>query len=909
MPHNAKFQMRIWLFSSTIKLLLSLIGGLTLRNDAPDYASNVKEKNEMTFKEKLRAAIVAILTVVMSVGTVSAAPAMAAANYADKELSRAVNLGFGTYRSDNPTVTYAQFMTMLDRTVGLANPSKLAEWKAKLPQARKSNETIYRYQAMFAAYIAAEACGKEYVIGNGGFWLSVSGSPVYKWNDEIFPNASGGEKLFDWDRCKFDYFQGYLTTEDRTKYTDNFYTAAIYWWVSKQQSLFSNKLIFGLQPELGTNCLRQYDKLTYNEALLAVLRIYESVLPQESDRWLTAADIEILNKAYARKQAIINSPTTVTVTGAKYYVSAKGNDSNDGLSPDTPWLTLGRVTKADLKPGDGVFFKRGDIWRFQTLTCQEGVTYSAYGEGEKPRFYGSPENGAGAEKWSLVPGTANVWVYYKPMRDCGAVVFNDGESYAQKEYLYWNGKEYRTFSAFSSNAVLGKEPFTPKDLKNLRFYNDIDYSGVGGKDGDIQKPIGDQDQDSYYIRVLNYNYLEGKLYLRCDEGNPGQVYNSIEFCMDRDDGHAAMIICPERGVTLDNLCVKYGAHSIWLDMGDHWRFVNNNFSYGARNTLQNCEIGWIAGTTERFVTSGTTIYSGDGPDLWGINNAAINNYVYECQDCGIVVEECPTYNMFPIEKWNSVKMVWADLTIKGNLIEKCNGGICFNNWEQEAVEGHYFHNGMIEDNYVLYSGYGHSGKRSRDLWGVNAYGRAGVDNLFNYSLFFALMDEPDANDGIYVRNNIFYLSGNVLVQSAIPQKYYPVFSGNTFVQNNYGRLAIWKEPSGDKVAVNAAEPEIVNYVKNVIGDKTAKVFATSGAPTLIKFSDTQKVGDKYILPLSGVNTITKISYKIISGNTVASITSKGTVTALKSGTAKIQVTFGNGVNKDIVQTYSLTVKK
>lgn len=833
-----------------------------------------------------------------------------ASNYSDTELARAVNLGFGAYKTTNPTMTNAQFMTMLDRLVELVDSSKLAQWKVKLRQARKSNETIYRYQAMLAAYIAAEECGKDYVIGNGGFWLSVNGQKVYQWNDQIYPNASGGGEFFKSNKFNLDYFQGYQTIEDRTKYTDNFYLGAIYWWVLQQQSLYTNKLSFGFQPELGTNCLRQYDKLTYNEALLAVLRIYESVLPQESERWLTAADNEILNNAEARKQAIINSPTAVTVTGTKYYVSADGNDSNDGLSPDAPWLTLSKVTNAGLKPGDGVFFKRGDIWRFQTLTCQEGVTYSAYGVGEKPRFYGSPENGAGAEKWSRVPGTTNVWVYYKPMRDCGAVVFNDGDSYAQKEYLYWNGKGYRTFSSFNTNInILGEKPFTPKDLKNLHFYNDINYSGVGGNESDIQKSLSGQDDNWYYIRVINYNYLEGKLYLRCDEGNPGQIYNSIEFCMDKEDGHAAMITCPERGVTLDNLCVKYGSHSIWLDMPDHWRFLNNNFSYGARNTLQNCEIGWMAGTTERFATCGNTIYSGDGPDLWGINNTAINNYVYECQDNGIVVEECPTYNMFPSKEWNSVKMVWADLMIKGNLIEKCNGGIYFLNWEQQAVEGHYFHNGVIEDNYVLYSGYGHSGQRSRDLWGVNANGRAGVDNNYNYSLIFSWDDEPNANDGIYVRNNVFYLAGNLLMSSAMPQKYYPIFSGNTFVQDNYGRLAVWKEPSGSKVVVNAADPDILNYVKNVIGDKTANVFGVSEAPTLTTFNETRKVGDKFTLSLSGVNSITKVSYKVISGKTVASITAKGEVIALKLGTAKIRVTFSNGVNKDIVQTFTLKVYK
>ena len=38
-------------------------------------------------------------------------------------------------------------------------------------------------------------------------------------------------------------------------------------------------------------------------------------------------------------------------------------------------------------------FRRGDIWRGRILT-KAGVTYSAYGRGEKPRIYGSPYDAA-----------------------------------------------------------------------------------------------------------------------------------------------------------------------------------------------------------------------------------------------------------------------------------------------------------------------------------------------------------------------------------------------------------------------------------------------------------------------------------------------------------------------------------
>lgn len=54
-----------------------------------------------------------------------------------------------------------------------------------------------------------------------------------------------------------------------------------------------------------------------------------------------------------------------------------------------------------------------------------GVTYSAYGEGDKPAIYGSPENGAGAEKWELLEGTDNIWVFYKDVLECGTIVLDE----------------------------------------------------------------------------------------------------------------------------------------------------------------------------------------------------------------------------------------------------------------------------------------------------------------------------------------------------------------------------------------------------------------------------------------------------------------------------------------------------
>ena len=71
-----------------------------------------------------------------------------------------------------------------------------------------------------------------------------------------------------------------------------------------------------------------------------------------------------------------------------YVDSVAGDDVNAGDSPEAAWASLGRVSNADLKPGDTVRFKRGGVWR-GTLTPRSGamgapITYAAYGEGEKP---------------------------------------------------------------------------------------------------------------------------------------------------------------------------------------------------------------------------------------------------------------------------------------------------------------------------------------------------------------------------------------------------------------------------------------------------------------------------------------------------------------------------------------------
>lgn len=98
---------------------------------------------------------------------------------------------------------------------------------------------------------------------------------------------------------------------------------------------------------------------------------------------------------------------------ATYYVSPKGNDKNDGLSPKTPWASIDRVNKAkEIQPGDSVLWKRGGLWRGIVMSHSgepgNPVYYGAYGSKKKarPTFYGSAE---ASQERDWVEVAPNIW--------------------------------------------------------------------------------------------------------------------------------------------------------------------------------------------------------------------------------------------------------------------------------------------------------------------------------------------------------------------------------------------------------------------------------------------------------------------------------------------------------------------
>ena len=72
-----------------------------------------------------------------------------------------------------------------------------------------------------------------------------------------------------------------------------------------------------------------------------------------------------------------------------YYLTANGNDTNDGLSGETAWRTIDRINKTDFKAGDSILLEGGTTFRGTIhLTIDDNgaegipVTISSFGKGK-----------------------------------------------------------------------------------------------------------------------------------------------------------------------------------------------------------------------------------------------------------------------------------------------------------------------------------------------------------------------------------------------------------------------------------------------------------------------------------------------------------------------------------------------
>ncbi|MBQ7590198.1 MAG: isochorismatase family protein [Verrucomicrobia bacterium] len=458
-------------------------------------------------------------------------------------------------------------------------------------------------------------------------------------------------------------------------------------------------------------------------------------------------DFKALDRAFAeRKAAILGSPNMeIQSTGTVYYVSNEGNDANPGKFEEGAWATLNRVNETELQPGDVVCFQRGGLWRGY-IRAQKGVTYTAYGEGAKPRIYESPVNAADPKMWTET-GTKNIYVWNQTTtNDIGTLVFNEGKAHAIK-CIIRTEKDGSTF-----NNTTG-EPFkTYADLKqDLHFYHDYAKSG--------------------------------KLYLLSLKGNPGERFDSIELNVK---GNVIRIAGP--GVTVDNLCVKYG--------GSHG--VGSGTTEDL--TVRNCEFGWIGGSIQAegiFGRNHATRFGNAVEIYGGCRNYTVENcYFYQIYDAAVT-------HQFSAE---GKPCQMLNVRYSGNMMEDCNYSVeyflgCKKGAEESIMDGL-----VIENNLMRRAGEGFCRQRPDKT-------EAAHIKSWNH-------DNPAKN--FIVRNNVFQDSFNMIlhISSSFPNSM-PKMEGNTYIQTKGASFGLFGQNANPRLPYDDTIADTIRGEK--IGDKNAKV--------------------------------------------------------------------------------------
>lgn len=640
------------------------------------------------------------------------------------------------------------FYQMMTEFITLCDENALDGWNKKIDRDAFPERSMYRDDALILLLMAAEEL--EYTVNNATEYVFCTQHSV---------DYDAMLRQFSWSYAYCDINREvdlYASAEMKDETFFRVPNAATR-WLQRRMDISQGKHFLDCDEELNFHL---DEVLTREDAVLAVVRLYNSEFAEydatENVREKSEAELAMLQQAEEMKLAIRDSMDEMPCSGTAYYVSNDGNDQNDGRSPETAWATLDKVNEAKLQRGDGVYFERGDLWRGQ-LWAQEGVIYSAYGDGEKPRIYASPENGANPEKWSLLEGTDNIWVYYKDMLDCGALVFNNDKSFATKiAPRYING--------YLSTLEEGKFFDVKKELnRDLTFFseaNSILYDGMP-----FHPQVGDVCDRGVWGDVV------GTLYLRCDEGNPGEMFDSIEF-MVREN-----IVLPADDAVFHNLCLKYtGFHGIG-GPGDF--------------DVAFCEIGWCGGSPQCYDENGYPICGGNAVECGGNTEhySVTDCYIYQCYDTGVSHQY-------------GGGVVMKNILYARNVIEYVDAGLeVFFDENTSRME-----NVLVEDNYFMYCGYG---------W---YRGILGKNN--SYGCCYQGHEYLNIAENFRMENNVFYLSTGPLIATQTQEQYLPVFSGNTYLQNPNGILAKWPDPETGKPTYYTFNENAMEYIKEILGDET-----------------------------------------------------------------------------------------
>jgi len=358
---------------------------------------------------------------------------------------------------------------------------------------------------------------------------------------------------------------------------------------------------------------------------------------------------------------------SVFVSATNYYVDATlGSDSNNGLSTNTAWKTLSKVSSSNFVANDSILFKRGETFRGNITAVRNGsasgsVVYGAYGIGNKPILMGSVQKNLTSDWISI--GT-NLWETSSALiADVGNIIFNNEASCGVKvsaaNLLNAQGKYFSTSTfkvqmysvsnpaTFYTNIELAvtKKVIHMWQNSYITFENlDLKYGGAQGIQGQYNYNIWIKDCDFAYF---GGGYQSGTT---TRYGNPVTFYGSnhdciVERCTFRQAYDVAM---SSQGDQTDNLVYNIYFRNNLVDKCEQsyefWCRGTNAQAhdiYFENNTCKNAGYGWSR--SQRPAPNGVHLLFWGSPTTTVMSNIYIRNNIFtNAMDAGIF-EASTTY--------------------------------------------------------------------------------------------------------------------------------------------------------------------------------------------------------------------------------------------------------------------------
>ncbi|MBN2513300.1 MAG: hypothetical protein JXB18_10210 [Sedimentisphaerales bacterium] len=304
-----------------------------------------------------------------------------------------------------------------------------------------------------------------------------------------------------------------------------------------------------------------------------------------------------------------------------YYVSNLGDDSGNGLSPETAWKSLDRVNAGPFEPNDVIRFHRGDAWRGQLIpfggNAAAHVTYGAYGAGQKPLLLGSISANK-PQDWQQ--DQDNLWSTASVFpADIGNIIFNGGESVGIKKWTqndltqpgdYWYDPECRRVKLYcSKNPELSytsielalNRHIIPVSGKSYIIFEDLAlrYGAAHG--------IGSSNTHHTMIRRCDLSYIGGGHQFTTEAGHPVRFGNAIEFWSNAHDHlveqcriweiYDAALTNQNNAPNVKQYNIAYRQNLIWNCeySFEYWNRPENSLTYNIlfeHNTCVNAGHGW-----------------------------------------------------------------------------------------------------------------------------------------------------------------------------------------------------------------------------------------------------------------------------------------------------------------------------